>query len=448
MTTPPGAELYRAALDALQHPVALLDSQGTVVAANRLWSSSAGADPLAGATVGESVVARLQQAGQAGGEVLDPLRQVLSGGGPRIAHSYRSADGRPFRLTATPLAGGGAVLQRSEEDADAAARQPWEEDVRRQAFLAEATALLVSTFDPDTVLRTLARMAVPHIADCCLVDLVAEDRGSVRRVAFAHADPGAADIAWEGDPGAAGQAGAATRVIQTGEPVLYADVDENALEAIGGRPEQVEMLRGWGLRSAMVVPIVARGRTLGSHHPGRDPFRAALHAGGPRVRVHPRRARRPRGGQRAGAPGSAGSEPHEGRVPRHPVPRAAHAAQRHRGLGPRPARRAAGQGGGGARRGHHRPQRARADPAHLRHPRRLAHRHRQAAAERRPGGAAAGRWRRPWKRRARRRRRRRSASRPRSIPSRARSPATTIGCSRWSGTSSATRSSSRPRAGG
>jgi signal transduction histidine kinase/CheY-like chemotaxis protein len=261
MTTPPGAELYRAALDALPHPVALLDAQGTVVAANRLWSSSTGADPLAGATVGESVVARLQQAGQAGGEVLDPLRQVLSGGGPRIAHSYRSADGRPFRLTATPLAGGGAVLQRSEEDAAGA---PWEEDVRRQAFLAEATALLVSTFDSDTVLRTLARMAVPHIADCCLVDLAAEDRGSVRRVAFAHVDPGAADLAWEGDSGGAGPASAAARVVQTGEPILYADVDPDALEALGGRPEQVEMLRRWGLRSAMVVPIVARGRTLGT----------------------------------------------------------------------------------------------------------------------------------------------------------------------------------------
>src|SRR5687767_5231000 len=138
MTTPPGAELYRAVLDALEHPVAVLDSQGMVVAANRLWSSSPGADPLAGAAIGDSVVARLQQAGQAGGDVLDPLRQVLSGGGPRLAHSYRSDDGRPFRLTATPLAGGGAVLQRSAEDGGADARQLSDDDLRRHAFLAEA----------------------------------------------------------------------------------------------------------------------------------------------------------------------------------------------------------------------------------------------------------------------------------------------------------------------
>src|SRR5215212_9622405 len=136
-TTPPGAEMYRAALEALEHPVALLDSRGTVVAANRLWSSTSGADPLGGATVGESVVARLEEAGHSTEDVLDPLRQVLTGGGPRIAHTYRGPDGRPFRLTATPLAGGGAVLQRTEDDR--AAARVGDEDVRRMAFLAEAT---------------------------------------------------------------------------------------------------------------------------------------------------------------------------------------------------------------------------------------------------------------------------------------------------------------------
>ena len=262
MTTPPGAELYRAALDALEHPVALLDSQGTVVAANRLWSASAGADPLAGAIVGDSVVARLQQAGRGGDGVLDPLRHVLSGDGPRIAHNYRAPDGRPFQLTATPLAGGGAVLQRTREDVDTGAA--WDDDVRRQAFLAEASALLISSFDPDTILRNLARMAVPHVADGCLVDLLAEDRISVRRVAFAHIDPGMTDIAWESEVGAAAQGDSALRLIRTSEPALYPDVDEAALTAITGRPEQVEMLRRWGLRSAMVVPVMARGRILGT----------------------------------------------------------------------------------------------------------------------------------------------------------------------------------------
>ena len=127
-----------------------------------------------------------------------------------------------------------------------------------------ASALLISSFDADTILRNLARMAVPHIADCCFVDFLADDRKSVHRVAFAHVDPGAADITWEGESGDEAQGQAALRVIRTGQPVLYADVDEAALAAIGGRPEQAEMLRRFGVRSAMVVPILARGRTLGT----------------------------------------------------------------------------------------------------------------------------------------------------------------------------------------
>jgi signal transduction histidine kinase/ActR/RegA family two-component response regulator len=237
-TTPPGAEMFRAALDALEHPVALLDAQGTVIAANRLWSASPAAD-------------------------LDPLRPALQGGGPPIAHTYRAPDGRPFRLTATPLAGGGAFLQRTEDDGTPGARA-WADDVRRQAFLAEASALFVSSFDSETILRNLARMLVPHMGDCCFVDLLAEDRKSVRRVAFAHIDPGAADITWEGEGGDEAQGNAAQRVIRTGEPALYEEVDDATLLAIGGREDQAEMLRRFGVRSAMVVPILARGRTLGT----------------------------------------------------------------------------------------------------------------------------------------------------------------------------------------
>src|SRR5688572_28377426 len=260
MTIQPGAELYRAALDALEHPVAVVDSQGTVVATNRLWSSTPAADPLGGAAVGESVVARLQQAGQAGDDVLDPLRQVLTGGGARIAHTYRAPDGRPFRLTATPLAGGGAILQRTA-DADEPA---WDEDVRRQAFLAEASALLISSFDPDTILRSFARMAVPQVAECCVVDLIADDPASTRRVAFAHVDPTTRDVAWDGEKGTHPHATAGLRVIRTGQPALFPDVDDGVLQELVSRPDQVDVLRHWRMQSAMVVPIAARGRALGT----------------------------------------------------------------------------------------------------------------------------------------------------------------------------------------
>ena len=267
--TPPGAELYRAAIDALEHPVAVLDSQGTVVAANRHWSAGRASDPLAGASLGESVVARLEQAGHASPEVLDPLRQVLSGSGEPIAHTFRAADGRPVRLTATPIAGGGAVLQRED---DAGARDAWHEDVRRQAFLAEASAILISSFDSDTILRHLARMAVPEIADCCLVDLVV-DGHAVRRVAIAHVEPAKVDAAWDVEARTLAES-PAPEVITTGRPALFDDVDDDALASVARGPDEIAVFRGWGLRSLMSVPIVARGQrlgalTLGTTHSGR-----------------------------------------------------------------------------------------------------------------------------------------------------------------------------------
>jgi signal transduction histidine kinase/ActR/RegA family two-component response regulator len=256
--TPPGAELYRAAIDALEHPVAVLDAQGTVVAANRHWSAGRATDPLAGASIGESVVARLEQAGHAVPEVLDPLRQVLSGSGEPLAHTFRAPDGRPVRLTATPIAGGGAVLQRGD---DRAGRDAWHEDVRRQAFLAEATALLISSFDSDTVLRNVARLAVPEIADGCVIDLVHD--GVARRVAIAHVEPSKVDAAWDAETRASGEP-PEPEVVATGQAVLFDGVDDAALAALARGPEQLAAFREWGLRSLMSAPIAARGRTLGA----------------------------------------------------------------------------------------------------------------------------------------------------------------------------------------
>ena len=135
-----------------------------------------------------------------------------------------------------------------------------------------------------------------------------------------------------------------------------------------------------GARSVLVVPM--RGRrscgalTLVAAGSGRRYGRP-----GPGRRGH-RPARRARHGQRPALPRGAGGEPPQGRVPGHPVPRAAHAAQRHRGLAAHPAAGDAGERAAAGRQGRrdHRPQRPGADPAHRRHPGRLAHRRRQAAA--------------------------------------------------------------------
>src|SRR5262245_26053955 len=67
-------------------------------------------------------------------------------------------------------------------------REDAERATRHSAFLAEAGATLASSLNYESTLRTVARLAVPQIADWCAVDIV-DDRGEIRRLAVAHVDP-------------------------------------------------------------------------------------------------------------------------------------------------------------------------------------------------------------------------------------------------------------------
>ncbi|MGI9050915.1 MAG: PAS domain S-box protein, partial [Rubrobacteraceae bacterium] len=57
-----------------------------------------------------------------------------------------------------------------------------------QRFLVEAGMVLASSLDYQTTLASVARMAVPGLADWCAVDMVGEN-GEIQRLAVAHQDP-------------------------------------------------------------------------------------------------------------------------------------------------------------------------------------------------------------------------------------------------------------------
>ncbi|MDP9386896.1 MAG: PAS domain-containing protein, partial [Actinomycetota bacterium] len=64
---------------------------------------------------------------------------------------------------------------------------------RRQAFLAEASRVLASSFEDDEALARVAALAVGELADACSVHLLEDDR--LRRVATAGADADAEELA-------------------------------------------------------------------------------------------------------------------------------------------------------------------------------------------------------------------------------------------------------------
>jgi signal transduction histidine kinase len=56
----------------------------------------------------------------------------------------------------------------------------------------------------------------------------------------------------------------AVHVLRTGRPEFYPEASEDLLAAIARDAEQIELVRSLGVKSAMIVPLVTRGHTLGT----------------------------------------------------------------------------------------------------------------------------------------------------------------------------------------
>src|SRR3954468_21422965 len=141
-------------------------------------------------------------------------------------------------------------------------------------FLATASGVLAGSLDYERTLTEVARLAVPDVADWCAVDIVEPD-GSLRQVTSVHSDPEQEALLLElrrryrEEKGAAA---GATHAIMSGEATLAADTTGSA--EIDLRDEEAETYRRLGPKSYMIVPLVARGRTIGaltllSTRPGR-----------------------------------------------------------------------------------------------------------------------------------------------------------------------------------
>jgi serine phosphatase RsbU (regulator of sigma subunit) len=136
----------------------------------------------------------------------------------------------------------------------------------RSEFLAEAARVLSSSLDYEETLRNVAALAVPDIADWCAVDLFdSEDRRV--QVAIAHVDPTKLEMAERlraYQPTQLDPDRGLGKVLRTGEPELVADIPDELLAETAADAKHLELLRAVGLRSALVVPMKVRGRTIGA----------------------------------------------------------------------------------------------------------------------------------------------------------------------------------------
>jgi PAS domain S-box-containing protein len=182
------------------------------------------------------------------------LRVILPDKGLRWLHAraraVRGSDGRIERIT--------GLLS------DVTDRRQREE---AREFLDTASQVLAASMDPVQTLDEVAQLAVPRLADWCAVQLVADMTGVYEQVAVAHVDP--AKVRWARElqdryPPDPDSPTGAPAVIRNGRSELYPMIDSALLEAAALDEEQIQLVRDLKMHSVMVVPLAARGRTLGA----------------------------------------------------------------------------------------------------------------------------------------------------------------------------------------
>jgi PAS domain S-box-containing protein len=139
------------------------------------------------------------------------------------------------------------------------------EEARRR-FVAEASHELASSLDHQTILKTVAQLAVPTFADWTAVDLVADD-GSICRLSVAHVDPKKVERVTEIArlyPTDRRAARGVPNIIRTGQSEMMTEITDELLVALAKDATHLGMIRNLGLRSYIGVPLVARGRILGA----------------------------------------------------------------------------------------------------------------------------------------------------------------------------------------
>ena len=155
--------------------------------------------------------------------------------------------------------------ERSELAArDVAQRESAELATRRAAFLAQTVTVLDSALEPDATLVSLARLAVPALADCAVVDLVTDD-GDLRRVDVVDVDPTRRDVAQtiRRIPANIRADGPFARAIRTGQPALIANVEEQTRSTTAPESDDQRLIRAVSCEALLLIPLVARGQTLG-----------------------------------------------------------------------------------------------------------------------------------------------------------------------------------------
>ncbi|HET7035171.1 MAG TPA: GAF domain-containing protein, partial [Thermomicrobiaceae bacterium] len=136
----------------------------------------------------------------------------------------------------------------------------------RLRIMAEAGALLTATADEASMLTNLARLAVPDLADCCVIAAGDAD-GRPALVASSHVLPDKERLLDElmrqlrASPN---HRFVLAEVLRTGRPLFVPLTSAGFNQAVAHDGNQLRLLETLRIRSYLCVPLIARGVTLGA----------------------------------------------------------------------------------------------------------------------------------------------------------------------------------------
>jgi signal transduction histidine kinase/ActR/RegA family two-component response regulator len=145
------------------------------------------------------------------------------------------------------------------------AASPWRTN-ETLLLLADARKLLDNCTCYQAMVAQIANLLVSRLASWCSIDLLSPEKKIVR-VAVTHRDPNKADLAKEmllHHPASPTAKRGVYRVIETGKSILIPDMPESDWAQRADTPRHLQLLMELGSTSYMCVPLIARGKVVGS----------------------------------------------------------------------------------------------------------------------------------------------------------------------------------------
>lgn len=130
----------------------------------------------------------------------------------------------------------------------------------------KSAKILSMKVDFRTWLLEKAKLTVPSLADWCAIDVLIEHNG-LERIAVIHRDQKMTDYLFEFEkrfPTTEKNSADLYAVIRTGEAQFVPVVTDETIRQGARSPEHLEAMQRLGLKSLMIIPICAGGKTLGA----------------------------------------------------------------------------------------------------------------------------------------------------------------------------------------